>query len=37
MVNKSKIIDEKTLNGDHFGPECNHELNSNEKILFWVF
>ena len=36
-VNKSKIIGEKTLNGDHFGTERNHELNNDEKTLFGVF
>ena len=34
MVNKTKIIAKKSFNGDHFGTECNHELNNDEEMLF---
>ena len=37
MVNKSKIIEERALNGDHFETEGNHELNKDKRALYWVF
>ena len=37
MVNKSKIIGARVLNGRHFETEGNHELNKDEKTLHWVF
>ena len=36
-VNKSQITGENTFNGNHFGTECNHESNDDEKTLFRVF
>ena len=36
-VNKSKITDENTFNGDHFEIEGKHGLSKDEKTLSWVF